>query len=118
MTAEAAARKEPQLREAMALAYGHQLSLSELQALDRFLSTAEGVAFAKTSATIESNLGVFAARQLMDRAIVETFPAMRARLTEAMAKLPKVRDTENLSEAERKEIAQLLKVDPEQLVRH
>lgn len=117
MVAEAAATKEPQLREALALAYGQRLSVSELQALDRFLATPEGTAFGRTSATLENDLGVFAARQSADRAILDAVPAMMKRLTEATASLPKIRDTPDLSGTERKEVAKLLGIDPGQLLK-
>jgi hypothetical protein len=112
MAADAAAAKEPQLREALALAYGQRLSVSELQALDRFLATPEGTAFARTSASLENDLIVFAARQAMDRAVADAVPAMIDRLSKATASLPKIRDAADLSEAERKEVAQLLHADP------
>jgi len=112
MAADAAAAKEPQLREALALAYGQRLSVSELQALDRFLATPEGAAFARTSASLENDLFVFAARQSMDRAVADAAPAMIDRLSKATASLPKIRDTADLSEAERQRVAQLLHADP------
>jgi hypothetical protein len=115
MAAEAAASKEPQLREALARAYGQMLSLSELQALDRFLATPQGAAYAHASAMLENDLGVFAARQFIDRAILEATPAMLTRLTKATASLPKIRSAADLSDAERKEVADLLHLDSGQL---
>jgi len=115
MAADAAASKEPQLREALAIAYGQRLSVSELRAVDHFLSTPEGIAFARTSAMIENDLGVFAARQLMALAVIDAIPAMTQRLTEVTASLPKIKDTADLSDGERKEVATLLKVDVSQL---
>jgi hypothetical protein len=49
MAADAAMSKEPELREALAIAYGQQLSVSELQELDRFLATPVGTKFAHFS---------------------------------------------------------------------
>ena len=118
MAAEAAASKESELREALAIAYGQRLNVSELQALDKFLATPEGAAFVRCSATIDNDLGVFAARQSMDRAIVQALPAMTTRLAQATASLPKIRDAADLSEAERTEVAQLLRVDPARLTKH
>lgn len=117
MAAEAAASKESELREALAIAYGQRLTLSELQALDRFLATPEGAAFVRSSATVENDLGVFAARQSMDRAIVQAIPAMMTRLSQGSAALPKIRDAADLSPAERNEVAQLLHVDPARLTK-
>jgi hypothetical protein len=116
MAAEAAASKEPQLREALARAYGQMLSLSELQqALDRFLATPQGAAYAHASAMLENDLGVFAARQFIDRAILEATPAMLTRLTKATASLLKIRSAADLSDPERKEVADLLHLDSGQL---
>lgn len=117
MAADAAMSKEPELREALAIAYGQQLSVSELQELDRFLATPVGTKFARTSAMLENDLGVFAARQSINRAIVAALPAIMKRLDEATAPLPKIRDAGDLTEAERKEVGQLLHVDPEQLLK-
>lgn len=115
MAADAAATKEPQLREAMALAYGQGLSVSELQELDRFLSTPAGRPFAHTSAMLDNDLGVFAARQTVSMAMRDAIPAMMSRIVDATASLPKIRGSADLSDAERKEVAQLLGVDQSQL---
>jgi len=112
MAAEAAATREPQYREALAIAYGQRLSVSELQALDRFLSTPEGTAFARNMWLVQNDFGVFAAQQIMDKAVVDAVPAMTEQLDKATASLPKVKDWSDLNDAERKEVAKLLNVDP------
>jgi hypothetical protein len=48
----------------------------------------------------------------MDRAVADAAPAMIDRLSKATASLPKIRDTADLSEAERQRVAQLLHADP------
>lgn len=112
IVAEIATSREPELRKAMALAYGQRLSVGELQALDRFLATPEGSAFARSNRVIWEDWGVYAAQQFMFREIEAAEPVMKRRIAKATALMPKIKEWADLTEPERREVAKLLKIEP------
>jgi hypothetical protein len=118
MAGNAAMTEEPRLRNALAIAYSSRLSLDELKALDSFLATPAGAAFARTSAMLENDMDVHAARFMMDRAIAASVPSMLGRLSKETAALPHTKTAAELNPAERKEIARLLQIDQSQLEAH
>ena len=114
MAADAAMAEEPQLREALAIAYS-RLTLEELKALDEFLATPAGAVFARTNASLENDLDVYAARSRIQRAIAASAPAMLARLSDETEALPRVKSAAELTPTERKQIADLLQIDQSQV---
>ena len=114
MAAEAAMEEEPRLREALALAYS-RLTLEDLKALDDFLGTPAGVAFARTNASLDNDLNIAAAHAMIDRAIAAAAPSMLARLSEETESLPHVKTAAELTPSERRQIADLLHIDVSQL---
>lgn len=112
--AVAAERTEPKLREALALAYSERMTLAELHALDRFLSTPDGAAFVRATADLEADLDVFSARQTLDAATIDAVAASLPRIEQAAAALPKIRSLRDLTPGERAEAAQLLGVATEE----
>ena len=109
--ADIAASREAQLREAIAVAYAQRMSVAELRALDRFLATPEGTAFAGVNRAVSNDWGVFAAQQTIARAIEDADPVITRRISNSTSKLPKIKGWNDLSEAERKEVSKLLNID-------
>lgn len=115
MAADAAVAKEADVRNALAVTYASQLSLDQLKALDNFLATPAGTAFARTNAMLGGDPYVLAAASAQQRAIAAAMPAMLVRLSEATKSLAPIKSAEQLTPAERKQIADLLHIDQLQL---
>ncbi len=115
MAADAAVANESELRNALAVTYSSQLSLDQLKALDNFLATPAGAAFARANAMLGDDPFVLGALSSQLRAIAAAMPAMLARLSKETKSLPPIKSAAQLTPAERKQIADLLRVDQSQL---
>lgn len=115
MAADAAVAKEPEVRNALAVTYSSQLSFDQLKALDNFLATPAGAAFARTNAMLGGDPYVLAAMSSQQRAIAAAMPAMLVRLSEETKSLTPIKSAEQLTPAERKQIADLLHIDQSRL---
>ena len=115
MAADAAVAKEAEVRNALAVTYSSQLSFDQLKALDNFLATPAGAAFARTNAMLGGDPYVLAAASAQRRAIAAAMPAMLVRLSEATKSLAPIKSAAQLTPADRKQIADLLHIDQSQL---
>lgn len=109
---DAAHREEPKVREAIARAYGQRLSLPELRDVDRFLGTRSGAAYARIAISIRDDLGVYAAIQATDRAVLGSMPEMLKLIAAKTSDLPAPKTAAQLTDAERRNIAALMGVEP------
>lgn len=106
---------EPDMREAMATAYAHQFTLSDLQDLDRYFSTPVGAKFSERYLTIMSDPAMIAATKSMMPKMMAQMPKFLEAAKKATAALPPPRKIEDMSDAERAELAKALGIDVKQL---
>lgn len=102
---------EPGMRKGMAEAYAATFTATELTDLDRFFTTPSGAAFARKSYSLASDPRIMSAAFEGMPQIMEQMKAMEAEVKAAVAKLPARRSYDDLTPAQRAEIAQLTGLD-------
>jgi len=107
--------EEPSMRAGLAEAYTNQFDAAQLAAIDAFLATPAGSAFAGKSMTIMLDPAVVKRMQTMMPKMVEAMPAVLKKSMDATAGLPKPREVKDLSAEERRRLADLLGLDPKKL---
>jgi hypothetical protein len=107
--------EEPSMRAGLAEAYANQFDAAQLAAIDAFLATPAGSAFAGKSMTIMLDPAVVKRMQTMMPKLVEAMPAIIKKSMDATAGLPKPRDVKDLSADDRRRLADLLGIDPKKL---
>ncbi|WFL78785.1 hypothetical protein P7228_06910 [Altererythrobacter arenosus] len=98
---------EPTMRKAMAEAYAVYFDERELADIDAFFSTQSGLSFARKSFTMSSDPRVVGGMMEAMPAMFASMATIEARMEEATADLPPVRDFAQLSAAERKRVVEL-----------
>ncbi len=99
---------EPELREAMAGAYARRFDEGQLHEIDAFFATPTGAAYAGSYMTMMSDPAIAAKMQAMLPQMMKAMPAIIQKTQAATAKLPKPRKIDDLSAAERSELARLM----------
>ncbi len=106
---------EPDVLDATAKAYARNFDMAELKDIDRFFSTPSGETYARNLTKLASDPGVLDAAAKMMPKMMEAMPDIIKKVQAATASLPKPRDPETLTDAERDKIARLMGVDPAEL---
>ena len=109
--AEVVAAEEPSLREGMAEAYAARFSLKELADIEAFFATPSGAAYAGSMMALSTDPAIMARAQAMVPKMTAAMPALIAKASAAAAGLPPPRRYEQLTDAERAELARLLGVE-------
>lgn len=99
---------EPSFRAGLARAYAVRFTENELADLSAFFETATGSKYAGESMLIMTDRQVMAAMGEMMPAMFEMMPEMTQAIQERTATLPPARTADDLSDAERARIAELL----------
>ncbi len=99
---------EPDLREAMAGAYARKFDLGQLGEIDRFFATPTGSAYAASTMTIMADPAIAARMQSMLPMVLKAMPAIMEKSKAATAGLPARRKYEDLTPAERSQLAGLM----------
>jgi hypothetical protein len=106
---------EPQMREAMAQAYVHNFTPTQLADIDRFFNTPSGAAFAGRTMTMMNDPAVRTQMQEIMPAIMQSIPKIMQKVQAETANLPKPKTYADLTDADRARLAKLLGVDPAEL---
>jgi hypothetical protein len=109
------AKFEPRMQEAMARAYARDFTMPQLTELRAFLVTPTGALYADRSLAIFMDREVTKEMQALMPEIMAQMPTMMEKMKEAEAKLPPRRKIEDLSDADRKRLADLMGVKVENL---
>ena len=108
-------RLEPRVRSGLARAYARKFDLGQLRDLDAFFRTATGSYYAAESMGIYMDPELMAEMQAFAPELLKDLPAMAKTAEAATAALPKPRRMADLSPAERKRLAALLRVEDDAL---
>lgn len=106
---------EPELREAVAHAYAHQFTLAELTDLDHYFSTPTGAKFASRAMTIMTDPAMIEETKAMMPKMMAEMPKFIAAAQKATASLPPPRKLEDLTPAQKADLAKALGVDESKL---
>ena len=101
---------EPSIRDGLASAYSSRFDARQLAELNAFFATPTGKAYAEQSMVIFTDKAVMAKMQEFMPAMMKQMPAIIEKVGMATAKLPAPRKVEDLSNAERKKLAELIGV--------
>lgn len=102
---------EPAMRKSMAEAYAVTFTGAELAAIDRFFSTPEGATFARKSYALASDPRIMAGAMEGLPAMLGQMKALEGEVKAATASLPKPRGYDDLTAAQREELARLTGLD-------
>jgi hypothetical protein len=102
------AMMEPSVREGLVKAFARRYTLEQLLDLDRFFQTPTGQKFAADTMMIYTDPEVIAAMQAMMPVMIEQMPAMMQAAEADLAALPKAKQWEDLSKADKEKLARLL----------
>lgn len=108
-------RYEPAVREGVAEAYARRFTPAQLADLERFFATPTGSAYAGQSMLIYSDPAVMNRMMAMMPEMMQQMPQMVAAMQDATKDLPKARTYKDLSADERKQLAELLGIDPRKM---
>ncbi|KPF73988.1 hypothetical protein IP88_08235 [alpha proteobacterium AAP81b] len=100
--------EEPNFREGYAEAMARRFDAGQLLAIEAFFKTPTGAAYAASMLTLQTDPAFVARSQAMIPRMMQAMPAIMAKVTAATADLPKPRKFDDLTEAERAELARLL----------
>ena len=106
---------EPELRAGLAEALAHRFTASQLGELDAFFATPTGNSFASQQMLLFMDPAVMGRMQAQMPKIMQAMPALVGDAAKAAASLPKAKKYQDLTEAERNELAALLGVDPKKM---
>jgi len=106
---------EPEMREAMAHAYANHFTTAELTDLDRFFETPAGAKFSSQYMTIMTDPAIAAEMKSIMPKMMQQMPKFVEAAKKATASLPPPRKIEDLSPAEKAQIAKALGVKENQL---
>lgn len=106
---------EPSFRAGLSRAYAVRFEETELRELSAFFSTPTGGHYAAESMLIMMDPQVMSTMTEMLPAMMDSMPQMMADVQQKMESLPKARKSEDLSDAERARLAELLGVPAEEL---
>jgi hypothetical protein len=99
---------EPSVRVGLNRAFARRYSLDQLNDLNRFFDTPTGQKYAADTMLIYTDPEVMAAMQAMMPKLMEQMPEMMREMQAETAALPKPREWEDLSRADREKFAGLL----------
>jgi hypothetical protein len=106
---------EPELRAGLAESLAHRFTASELGELKAFFATPTGSSFASQQMLLFMDPAVMGRMQAQMPRIMQAMPALVGDAAKAAATLPKAKKYQDLTEAERNELAALLGVDPKKM---
>ncbi|MEM1132539.1 MAG: DUF2059 domain-containing protein [Pseudomonadota bacterium] len=106
---------EPAMRDGLAKAYARRFTAEELDEVSAFLSTEAGAKFGSESLAVYSSREVIGASMEVMPKFLERFLGQMENPEELMGDLPPQRTYGDLSELEKKRLAQLLGVDVDEL---
>jgi len=106
---------EPELRAGLAESLAHRFTASELGELKAFFATPTGSSFAAQQMLLFMDPAVMGRMQAQMPRLMQAMPALVADAAKAAATLPKAKKYQDLTEAERNELAALLGVDPKKM---
>ena len=104
---------EPQVRDGLAEAYARRFTVAQLGELNRFFETPTGAQYAGQSMLVYTDPAVMSRMQAMTPELMKAMPAIIEKVKAASATLPPARTKEELSKAEKKQLAALLGTDVE-----
>ncbi len=102
---------EPSVRQGMAEAYASRFSTTQLAEIERFFATPTGSAYAEQSMLIFTDPALVSRMQAMIPQMMQAMPAIMKKVSEATAALPKPKKPHDLTQAELKELAEMLGVN-------
>jgi hypothetical protein len=108
-------KMEPDLRAGLAESLAYRFTASELGELKTFFATPTGSRFAGQQMLLFMDPAVMGRMQAQMPKIMEAMPTLVGDAAKAAATLPKAKKYEDLTEAERNELAALLGVDPKKM---
>lgn len=103
---------EPELRTVFARVYARNFDLKQLNDIEAFFATPTGRVYATRAMTVAGDPEVLGQSKAMMPKMLEQFPVLMKKADAATAHLPKRRNPEDLSAAEKKRVAELLGIDP------
>jgi len=103
---------EPELRAGLAELLAHRFTASELGELKAFFATSTGRSFAGQQMLLLMDPAVMGRMQAQMPKIMQAMPALVDDAAKAAGTLPKAKKYQDLTKAERNELAALLGVDP------
>ena len=101
-------RFEPAIRDGLAQAYARRFTAVQLAEMNAFFATPTGKAYAAEAMVIFMDPAVMAKMQEFLPVLTRQMPAIMGKVQAATAALPKPRKPDELSDGERKRIAELL----------
>ena len=99
---------EPQVRDGLAEAYARRFSVAQLGELNRFFETPTGAQYAGQSMLVYTDPAVMSRMQAMTPELMKAMPGIIEKVKAASATLPPARTKEDLTAAEKKQLAALL----------
>lgn len=105
------AKLEPQMREALAVSYANNFDTGQLGDILHFFDTPTGAAYASRVMLMTTDPSVKALAAQVMPAVMHAMPKIMARAQNATAALPQPRDPSTLSDADRRRVARLLRMD-------
>ncbi len=112
---EAMVSMEPDIREGLAEAYATRFTAAQLGEIKAFYNTPTGSAFAAQQLTIMTDPSLTRRMQAVMPAIAKAMPDVIKRVQAATASLPKPKKFEDLNDADKARLAQLLNLPPDKL---
>jgi hypothetical protein len=109
---------EPGIREGLAQAYANRFTADQLADMNRFFDTPSGHAYADNAMALQMDPAVMAKMQGFMPMMVKQMPEIMKKVEEATATLPKPRKWQDMTPAQRKELARLLGVTESQMDAH
>ncbi len=110
-------KMEPELRAGLAESLAHRFTASELGELKAFFATPTGSSFAGQQMLLFMDPAVMGRMQAQMPQLMQAMPALVGEAAKAAATLPKAKKYQDLTEAERNELAALLGVDPKKMTK-
>jgi Uncharacterized protein conserved in bacteria (DUF2059) len=107
---ELMSKMEPQIREGLAEAYAARFDVAQLTELEAFFATPTGNKYASESMLIYTDPAMLNRMQAMMPEMMKAMPTIMEKVGKASEKLPKPRTIKELSQVERKRLADLLGV--------
>lgn len=109
---------EPGIREGLAQAYASRFTADQLADMNRFFDTPSGHAYADNAMALQMDPAVIAKMQGFVPIMLKQMPEITKKVEEATASLPKPRKWQDLTAAQRKDLARLLGVPESQMEAH
>jgi hypothetical protein len=109
------AKFEPDMRDGLAEAYAARFSVAQLTQIKAFYDTPAGSDFAAQQMTLMSDPALARRMQNLMPAIMQAMPDVMKKVQADAGALPKAKKFEDLTDADKAKLAQLLGVPPEKL---